>query len=118
MLRALGFLVGLTLATLAGCSSSQLIDDLPGFGLPAGAPARPAVPYQYPAVHDMPPPRATKPLSAEEQLKMEEELEKLRNRQEGRQPNDKAPVKKPANRAKKKPAGSRGSVSTGAKPNP
>ena len=61
---------------LGGCSAGPMIDRLPGEmgGLPAGAPARPATPYQYPAVHDMPPPRSTTPMSEEEQFKLEKEL--------------------------------------------
>ena len=45
---------------LSGCAPGPMIDRLPADvgGLPAGAPARPATPYQYPAVHDMPPARA------------------------------------------------------------
>ncbi len=113
-----------TLAALGGCSSGQIIDDLPGgIGLPAGTPARPAAPLKYPAVHDMPPPRATEPLSAEDQVKMEEELTRLRNRQEGTQaadkPDDKpASEKKPNKTTKKKPAHAQSGASTGAKPNP
>lgn len=91
MVRAQGrlLLAVLSLAALAGCSSSQVIDDLPAVvGLPADAPARPATPYLYPAVHDMPPPRTTEPMSAEDQLKMEKELAAARDRQEGRKPAD------------------------------
>ena len=59
MLRAVlrSFLVLLGLGmTLVGCAASPLVDQLPaGIGLPAGTPSRPATPYQYPAVHDMPP---------------------------------------------------------------
>lgn len=124
MRRTFGFLAALTLAVLGGCSSGQIIDDLPsGIGLPAGTPARPASPYEYPAVHNMPPPRATEPLSAEEQLKMEEELTRLRSRQERAEPADKkrnrqANASKPAKSAKKKPARVENGEGTGAKPNP
>jgi hypothetical protein len=59
-----------------------MVDQLPGdMGLPKGAPARPVTPYQYPAVHDMPPPRATTPMTDEEQLKLEKELNTVRDRQ-------------------------------------
>ena len=53
------------------------------------APARPMTPYQYPAVHDIPPPRASAPMSDEEQLRLEKELRSVRDRQEaqeGRKP--------------------------------
>lgn len=78
-----------------------MIDRMPGdMGLPAGAPARPATPYQYPAVHDMPPARSTPTMSDEEQVRLEKELATVRERQEGRE----APAKKAAQAAKKKPA--------------
>ena len=74
-------------AALAACSPGPMIDRMPeGMGgLPAGAPARPAMPYQYPAVHDMPPARATSTMSEDEQLKLEKELAATRDRQEGRE---------------------------------
>ena len=67
---------GLALAAaLAGCSPSAMIDKLPAdMGLPANTPSRPEAPYQYPAVHDMPPDRAAVPMSEEEQFKLEKEL--------------------------------------------
>ena len=73
----------LSLAFLtAACSPGPMIDRLPdSMGLPSAAPARPATPYQYPAVHDMPPARATKPMSEDEQVKLEKDLAKLRDRQ-------------------------------------
>jgi hypothetical protein len=109
MPRVCGILAALALAALAGCSSGQIAENLPeGVALPADAPPRPAQPYQYPAVHDIPPPRASRPLSAEEQLKMEEELTGLRQRQERTQARD--------NQAKKKAA--QQGESTGAKASP
>jgi hypothetical protein len=79
---------------LAGCSASSLVDQLPpSVGLPANVPAQPVVAYQYPAVHDMPPTRATKPMSAEQQLQMEQQLTNLRERQEKRYPSAKTSKK-------------------------
>jgi len=54
--------------TLSGCAAEPLSDRLPAElgGLPAGTPARPPTPYQYPAVHDMPPARSIQPMSEEE----------------------------------------------------
>jgi hypothetical protein len=70
-------------AALAGCAAGPLADQLPGdMGLPKDAPARPIAPYQFPAVHDMPPPRATRPLNDEEQFKLEKELGAVRDRQQ------------------------------------
>jgi hypothetical protein len=116
-------LAALSLAALAGCSSGQVIDDLPAaVALPADTPARPATPYQYPAVHDMPPPRSTEPMSAEDQLRLEKELTAARNRQEDRKPADEKALqaaKKNAKRpAKKKPADAQNSETAGAKTNP
>jgi hypothetical protein len=121
--RASLLLAALSLAALSACSSSQVIDELPSaVGLPADTPARPATPYQYPAVHDMPPPRSTEPMSAEDQLKLEKELSAARDRQEGRksltekpgQPSKKA-LKKDT---KEKPADGQASGTAATKPNP
>jgi|SRR5450631_136244 hypothetical protein len=73
-------------AALAGCAAGPIVDELPGeIGLPKGAPARPVAPYQYPAVHDMPPARATTPMTDEEQLRLENELSAVRDRQEAQE---------------------------------
>ena len=82
-----------------------MVDQMPGeLGLPKDAPARPVTPYQYPAVHDMPPPRASAPMTDEEQFKLEKELRIVRDRQEA-QEGRKAP-KAPAQTVKKTaPAG-------------
>ena len=86
---------------LAGCTAGPMIDSLPAnVGLPAEAPERPVTPYQYPAVHDMPPPRATPAMSEEEQIRVEKELSATRDRQEARAGKD----KKPAATPKSKPA--------------
>ena len=68
--------------TLGACSVSQ-IADLPTQvgGLPAGTPERPATAAAYPAVHDMPPARASALLTEEEQKKVEAELAAERDRQ-------------------------------------
>ena len=67
---------------LAACTVGSLGDHLPSAagGLPENAPARPATPAAYPAVHDMPPPRDEKVLTVEEQRKVEDELVAMRNR--------------------------------------
>jgi hypothetical protein len=81
-------------ASLTGCSAGPLGDALPQSlgGLPADTPPPPKVPYQYPAVHDMPPPRASEPLSDEQQWKLEQDLNALRNRQERLEADDKTPA--------------------------
>jgi hypothetical protein len=123
MVRALaGFLIAALAmaAALTGCSAG-MVDHLPESigGLPADVPARPATPYQYPAVHDMPPPRSTTPMSEDEQLKLEKDLQAARDHQEGRP----APAKKAAAAPKKKPGDAEsdqaaGAKTSGAKTNP
>jgi hypothetical protein len=100
---------------LAGCAPGPMIDRLPGeLGLPAGAPARPETPYEYPAVHDMPPNRASSPMTEDEQVKLEKDLINTRDRQEGRPPG----TKKGAATAKKPPKNAQNGQTDGAKPNP
>lgn len=64
---------------LGGCSIP--FSDLPVVGLPANTPARPAAPGEYPAVHDIPAPRAETVLTPEQQEKIEKDLVAARNRQ-------------------------------------
>ena len=68
---------------LAGCSAgSTVADHLPTAlgGLPDGTPQRPGTSGAYPAVHDMPPPRATTVLTDAETKKLESDLVAARNR--------------------------------------
>lgn len=110
---------GLAALILAGCAPGQAIDRVPEAmgGLPAGTPARPTATYQYPAVHDMPPPRDTKPLSEEDQVKLEKDLQSIRDGQESRQGQGQT-GSADAKEAKKKPAASKTGQNTGAKTNP
>jgi len=66
---------------LVSCSS--VLSEMPSQvgGLPAGTPERPAAAPAYPAVHDMPPPRATAVLTEEEKKKVEAELAAMRAEQ-------------------------------------
>lgn len=108
--------------TLAGCASGALMEGMPASmgGLPADAPAPPATPYQYPAVHDMPPPRPVAPMSEEQQYRAEKELAATRDRQEA--DTGTAPGKKAAPAAKSPPAPATGDENTdqtaGSKTNP
>jgi hypothetical protein len=116
ILAALSLAVGLA---LAGCSGASMIDQVPASvgGEPAGTPERPTTVYAYPAVHDLPPPRATTPLTEEEQVKAEKELAAVREKQEARDGAAKITVQP----AKKKPeTASTGTTGTqdGAKTNP
>lgn len=67
-------------AILSGCSS--VIDSIPtaAGGLPEGAPARPAEPPPYPAVHDMPAARAVSSLSEAEKKLLKDDLIATRER--------------------------------------
>jgi type IV secretory pathway VirB10-like protein len=84
--RAVLSLVALAVL-VSGCSTAQ-IDSIPQAigGLPAGAPARPAQAPDFPAVHDMPPPRPAV-LDAEQQKRLEADLIAVRNRQPNQQKN-------------------------------
>jgi hypothetical protein len=105
-------------------------DTLPNSmgGLPEGAPARPNTTRQFPAVHDMPAPRSTTPMSDEDQLKLEKDLQEARTKQEAiaAQPDPGStpappPVaaKKPPAVKKQAPAAALGDAKTsGAKSNP
>jgi hypothetical protein len=61
-------------------SCSTVLSEMPSQvgGLPAGAPERPPVAPEYPAVHEMPAPRATAVLTEEEKKKVEAELAAMR----------------------------------------
>ncbi|MFL6950615.1 MAG: hypothetical protein ACJ8FU_20685, partial [Xanthobacteraceae bacterium] len=75
--RSAAALAILLLVGMAGCTSP--IADL---AEPADAPARPAVEPPYPAVHDMPAARDTKPMTAAERQRLADELSAARARQE------------------------------------
>jgi hypothetical protein len=69
---------------VAGCSPAPIMERVPTElgGLPSGTPAPPSTTYRYPAVHDTRPPRATTPLTDEQQLELEKRLQAARERQE------------------------------------
>ncbi len=72
------------LLALVGCSSGQIMDKMPeGMGLPSNAPARPAVPYDYPAVHDVPAQRDAPTLTEDQQVKLQRDLAAARDRARG-----------------------------------
>lgn len=118
--------VAMLAAVLSGCSAGSIGDTVPESmgGLPAGAPARPNVANrQYPGVHDMPPPRATRPMSEEDQVKLEKDLQGIRDRQNAEAKEDTATpaaspapgTKPPAKPAVKKQSDAK---TSGAKANP
>ena len=113
-------LLGMLMAVvLASCAPGAMIDKLPdSVGLPAGAPARPAQAAEYPAVHDMPPPRAEPALSTEQQLNAEKELNAVRDAQEDRLKAEQKPPAKPKAPAKKPVKKPAKDENTGAKTNP
>ena len=77
-----GALIAGAAALVSGCSGSLIADHMPAAvgGLPADAPARPATEAPYPAVHNMPPARATTPLSYDQQKQLQDDLIAARNR--------------------------------------
>lgn len=80
--RSMLLILGLA-GALGACSAGSIVDRLPeGMGEPADTPARPATPYVYPAVHDMPPPRATPVMTEDQQVKLEKDLAMVRDQQE------------------------------------
>lgn len=79
--RVLVCALALPILALGACSVP--LADLPVVGVPAGAPARPAEPGAYPAVHDMPAARTDPVLDPTEQAKVEKDLQAVRQRQEG-----------------------------------
>ena len=105
---------------LGGCASGGMADQLPTAlgGEPASLPTRPKTEYQFPAVHDMPPARATVPLSDSEQVRLEKELQAARDNQEALARSDAPAGSAPAPAAKKKPAAAKSGQATGAKANP
>jgi hypothetical protein len=106
-------------AVLAGCSSASVIDQLPTSvgGEPTGTPARSTTSYEYPAVHDMPPPRAAEAMTEEQEFKAEKDLAAARDQQEAQTAADQqeeakpAPEKKPA-AARKRPANAQDGAKT------
>ncbi|MCF8478721.1 MAG: hypothetical protein K9G60_16960 [Pseudolabrys sp.] len=113
-----GLAVGLSFG-LAGCAPGAVIDQLPAGvgGLPNDAPARPAAPYQYPAVHDMPAARTTAPMSIDEQVRLEKELQVARDRLEGKSDPDQeasSTRKKPVPGAKNRPLDIKNGQASGA----
>jgi hypothetical protein len=95
-----------------------MLDQLPAAvgGEPAGLPQRPTSPYQYPAVHDMPPARANAPLDDNEQVRMEKELQVARDRQQSLYGSP--PPATDNSAAKKKPAEVKSDQTSGASTNP
>jgi hypothetical protein len=80
-LRKLSVAAALLLAAaVGGCSS--VVDNIPTSmgGLPEGVPQRPATPYAYPAVHDMPPSRKDAAMSEAESKRLREDLKGTRSR--------------------------------------
>ncbi len=105
---------------LAGCSASSVMERLPtaAGGLPEGVPAAPTTPYVYPAVHDVPPPRADKPLTDEQQVKLEKDLQTARDRLDQERKADQAVDQKEAAQAKKQAEKPKKPETAGAGENP
>ena len=96
------------LLALGGCGGGATIGKLPESfgGLPESAPAHPAETMPFPNVYEPRPERETKPLTAEEQKRLESELSNLRDAQNKRAnppPEPKPAVKGTARTASKAP---------------
>ena len=87
------------LVSLSACSGGALLGQLPekAGGLPANAPQRPAETMPYQNVYEPRPTRETKPLTNEEQKKLESELSNLRDTQNKRAIPPEPPAKAAAN---------------------
>ena len=80
----LGALAMAGLLTACGSISEKMagpMSSLPGIGMPENTPERPAEARAFPAVHDMPPPRADALLDGGAQQRFEAELVAARNEQ-------------------------------------
>jgi hypothetical protein len=104
---------------LDGCSPAALMEKVPTDmgGLPPDAPAPAPTAYQYPAVHDIPPPRADKPLTDEQQEKLEKDLQAARAKLESREKADQTPADKKTAPAAQKPAVQKGAANAKKKTN-
>jgi hypothetical protein len=65
---------------VSGCTS--VLTELPIVGEPANIPRPEDKPTAFPAVHDMPKARDTKPMTEDERKKLEAELKAARDQQE------------------------------------
>jgi hypothetical protein len=72
------------LLACAGCST--FTDFQTVMRVPDGTPVRPETPYEFPAVHELPPQRENALLDPAEQERVERELVRMRDRQAGRNP--------------------------------
>jgi hypothetical protein len=97
------------LLSLCACSGGAMLGQLPEKmgGLPASAPERQAETMPYPNVYEPRPVRQSKPLTDDEQKKLESELSNLRDSQNRRANPDLAPAlaetKKEATKGAAKP---------------
>lgn len=105
---------------LSGCAAGGMGDRLPHAlgGLPDGAPARPEKPGSYPGVYDTPAPRGTQPLDDSEQIRLQRELQGLRDRHEEVAADPDAPPPQTQKPAKKNAKPPKTGQATGAKTNP
>jgi hypothetical protein len=92
------------LLVLSGCTSTfDVLPEKMG-GLPESAPARPATPYAAPNVYEVRPTREARPLSSEEQKKLETDLVTVREQQKNLANPPPPPPPPPPPKAAAKPA--------------
>lgn len=94
------------LLSLCACSGGAMLGQLPEKmgGLPESAPRRPAETMPFPNVYEPRPVRESKPLTDEEQKKLESELSNLRDSQNRRANPDLAPPPPEPKKEAAKPA--------------
>ena len=99
------WVAGAAMVLLQACSTAQ-IDSIPHAvgGLPEGAPQRLAQQPEFPAVHEMPPPRAAL-LDEDQQKRLHDDLIATRNRQPNQEKNIARDKKMAEEAAKKKNSG-------------
>jgi outer membrane biosynthesis protein TonB len=115
---AAAFLLAGALALSACSSTFDVLPEKVG-GLPATAPARAAEPMAFPNVYEVRPTREIKPLTDDEQKKLESELATLREEQKqlaNPPPPAPPPAKKAAAPVKKDPAPAKKSAAKEAAP--
>ena len=81
------FAIAFAAILLGGCANvgaGNIGESLPQAwgGISPDVPKRPAVEAPYPAVHDLPPERAERPLDSDQQLRLQKDLAATRTRQQ------------------------------------
>ena len=95
---------------------SEKMATAPGNGEPAATPQRQVTPVMFPAVHDMPAPRAVGLLNDSEQQKMENDLIAARDHQQAANPQAAAEVAAARKKTEAEEAKARAAAAAAARP--